>query len=174
MKRVVIFLLAGILVTGAIFAQEKAERPERSREVKTVTIDGILKLEKGMVAVDSGESVFVIPVLNRYINFINDLKEGAKISVEGNAIRNLIMPKKVTIEGKSYDIASGIGERMGNFNFKQGRDNRGPGKNFGPGNNFRHGFNPGQKMGPGHNFGPQRNAPHKNMPNHRNNPRQNG
>ncbi|MCL2209428.1 MAG: hypothetical protein FWC19_04550 [Treponema sp.] len=158
MKRLVIFLLACILTTGAIFAQDKAERPERQREV--VTIDGIVKLEKGMVAVESGDSVFVVPVLNRYINFINGLKEGAKISVEGNAFKNFIMPKKVTIEGKTYDLASGIRERMGNFNFGFNQRN----------NNFGRGH-----FGPGHNFGPQKNMPQKNnMPNRRDNPRTGG
>ena len=163
MKRMVIFLLAGIFLTGTIFAQDRAERPERQREVKAVTIDGTLKLEKGMIAVESGDSLFIIPVLNRYINFINGLKEGAKISVEGNAFRNFIMPKKITIDGNSYDLAmTNPAERMRNFDFSQRRGQFGPGMN--------------NKFSPQRKNLPQRNnmTPKNNMPNRRDNKKPGG
>jgi hypothetical protein len=46
-------------------------------------------------------------MLNRYINFINELKEGASVTVEGLTFRNFVMPSKITIADKSYDLIAG-------------------------------------------------------------------
>jgi len=121
MKRLVVFLIIAVLITGMVSAQaiqdqrkptpqEKqsvpAPRGTRTREVNPVTVEGVLKLEKGSVAVENADKVYVVPILNRYIGFINGLREGAKVSVEGYEFRNVIRPTKVTIEGKSYDFMS--------------------------------------------------------------------
>ena len=146
MKRLVIFMFIAVLIIGTVSAQNRNNRPDannRQREVTPVSIDGNLKLERGIVAVQSGDSVYLVPLLNRYINFINDLKEGAKVSVEGNVFRRVIMPNKVTIEGKSYDfIARGFDYRnpeLRNKNFGHRYNNFGPGRNNVP--------NPGTKPG---------------------------
>lgn len=153
MKKSVALLFIAILITGTVFAQDKAGRPNannRQREINSVTIDGTLKLEKGSVAVQSGDSVYLVPLLNRYINFINGLKEGAKVSVEGINFRNFIMPKKVTIEGKSYDfIAGGFGFQKPGFNhsgfrnqkFDPRRGNSGHGRSNAPNQRMRPGEN---------------------------------
>jgi len=113
MKKSVIFLIIAVLITGAVSAQAIQEqganpppRSSRTREVNPVTVEGTLKLEKGSVAVENAGKVYVVPMLNRYIGFINGLREGAKVSVEGYEFRNVIRPTKVTIEGKSYDFMS--------------------------------------------------------------------
>jgi hypothetical protein len=97
--------------------QERGERPERSKRYdgqkpqqmrqqkdNSVSVEGTLKLEKGFVAVESGDTVYLVPMLNRYIGFIGGLKEGGKVTVEGQGFRNMIQPLKVTIDGKSYDF----------------------------------------------------------------------
>jgi len=114
MKRLVIFPIIAVLITGAVSAQAIRERQNsspapgnsRAREVNSVTVEGVLKLEKGLVAVENADNVFVVPMLNRYIGFITGLREGARVSVEGYEFRNMIRPTKVTIEGKSYDFMS--------------------------------------------------------------------
>jgi hypothetical protein len=95
-------------------------------------------------------------MLNRFVA-ANDLKDGTKVSVEGNAFRNFIMPKKVEIDGKAIDLVAAATRPMRNFEPGQARErreltpgeNRGPGKNMvPPGRNMvppRHQFNPGQK-----------------------------
>ena len=127
MKRLTIFLLVAAMFIGSIYAQPMSERTEpeqpeqqeqqrtqqkqraqngevRQRESNPVTVEGTLKLERGFVAVDSGDTVYYVPMLNRYIGFINDLKEGAAVSVEGHGFRNIIQPTKVTIGETSYDF----------------------------------------------------------------------
>jgi len=155
-----IFVVITILIAGTVFAQgivddragnnnrqdktERADRNNRQREVKSVTIEGTLQLEKGLVAVKSGDTVYSVPMLTRYIGFIEGLKEGAKVSVEGIEARNFIWPKKATIAGKDYNFLA---------------DGRGPGfKNdrMGPGQQRRGDFGPGREQGPSRKNSPRR------------------
>jgi len=114
MKRFLVFSVIVFLVTGMVFAEPIKEQRnsapraarEQKRENNSVTVEGTLKLEKGFVAVENADNVYVVPMLNRYIGFINGLREGAKVSVEGYEFKNMIRPIKVTIEGKSYDFMS--------------------------------------------------------------------
>jgi len=144
MKRLIILLLIAVLLVGTISAQT---RTDRQRERNTVTVDGVLKLEKGLVAVESGDNVYIVPMLTRYIGFINELKEGIRVSVEGYSFRNFIHPTKLTIEDKTHEFIA-AGPRM----------------------------NPGRQPGmqPGHrNFSPGRTQPEQNRRNfdNRNNTR---
>ncbi|MDR0322258.1 MAG: hypothetical protein LBI28_12225 [Treponema sp.] len=123
-------------------------RETRQREVNTVTVDGTLKLENGFVAVQSGDSVYLVPMLNRYIGFINGLREGTRVSVEGRGFRNFIHPTTVTIDGTAYNFAApvptahrgpNITPNGGNFNNRQNmspdRRNYLPGRNNAPSRN---------------------------------------
>ena len=100
-KRFIIFLLISLVVTGAVFPQDRSIRQGVD---SSQTIEGVLKLERGIVAVQSGDSVYYVPLLNRYIGFINDLKEGTNVSVEGYVFRNIVHPRKLTLNDKSYDF----------------------------------------------------------------------
>ncbi|WP_461257765.1 hypothetical protein [Treponema sp. R80B11-R83G3] len=149
MKKLIISLIIAVLVAGTVFAQPIMEernpgtkvKPEklkdagpqlkknRMRERNSVSIEGVLKLEKGFVAVESTDKVYIVPMLNRYIGFINGLREGEKVSVEGYEFKSMIHPTKVTIDGKSYDfIALNRGQGQG-----QGFEKR----DFRPDNNRR-------------------------------------
>jgi len=139
---------------------------EPQRNFNTVTVEGTLKLERGLVAVESGETVYLVPMLNRYIGFINDLKEGANVSVAGYEFRNVIQPTKLTIGGRDYDFpAFNQGPNFGNSNNNQRRENTAPDRgNLGtqrnnPGNNRfdnrqdnfqprRNNFTPDRRNGP--------------------------
>jgi hypothetical protein len=145
MKRLVFFLFIAVFLTCTVFSQnrnDRQDRNDRQRSNETVTIDGTLQLEKGFVAVANGDSVYIVPMLNRYIGFIDGLKEGAKASVEGYEFKNSIRPVKITINGKSYDFTAGAGQGIGNDELQRG--------DFGPGrggmqspNNRRLGFGRG-------------------------------
>jgi len=76
----------------------------RQREANAVTVEGTLQLQRGMVAVASGDTIYTVPMLTRYIGFISELNEGARVTVEGTRIRNNIQPTRVTIAGKSYEF----------------------------------------------------------------------
>jgi len=103
MKRLTVFLFIAFLLIGSIYAQDRSARPSESN---IVTIEGTLKLERGFVAVESGDNVYYVPMLTRYIGFINALKEGERISVEGYGFRNIIHPTKITLDDRSYDFAA--------------------------------------------------------------------
>ena len=133
MKKFIILVIIAILITGTVLAQPIIDqrnsapkvnpeqlndanppRNNRARESKPVSVEGVLKLEKGFVAVESADKVYIVPMLNRYIGFITGLREGEKVSVEGYERKNMIRPTKVTVGGKSYDfIAWDRGQRFG-------------------------------------------------------------
>ena len=73
---------------------------------QTVSVNGTLQLRNGEIAVVSGTTTYFVPVLTRYIGFIEGLREGAQISMDGYASGNYIQPTRVTISGKSYDFAA--------------------------------------------------------------------
>jgi hypothetical protein len=147
MKKIISIMVIAIFIAGTIYAQERANPRDRQRADNSVSVEGNLKLEKGFVAVESGDSVYLIPLLNRYIGFINGLREGARVSVEGNTFRNVIMPRKVVIDNKTYEFLAG-GPGIQRNNFVPGGQ-----KNFAPRN-----------MGPGRNMMPRNMGP--NMPGH--------
>jgi len=141
MRKLTIFLIVAVLAAGTLSAQTKNEK-QRERPDNSVTVEGTLKLERGFIALQSGDSVYFVPSLIRYTGFISELKEGASVSVEGYAFKNMLYPKKITVAGKSYDlIAAGPrpeselknDDSRERKNAGPGRSNRGPGRNnFGP------------------------------------------
>jgi len=138
-KKLTIFMIAAVLIAGTAFAQPIKEQREaelraqqekaqhKDKQNNTVSVEGTLKLEKGFVAVQNEESVYLVPMLNRYIGFIDGLKEGEKVSIEGREFKNTIQPLKVTIGEKSYDfIASPRGSGFNNHRY----DNKKHGHKF--------------------------------------------
>ena len=137
MKRFLVFSVIAFLIAGMVSAEPIKEQrnsaPRTAKEQKSdansVKVDGVLKLEKGFVAVENADNVYLVPRLNRYIGFIADLREGAKVSVEGYEFKNMIRPTKVTIEGKSYDFMSWDRNQapgFGNRDFRPDNDRRAP------------------------------------------------
>jgi len=126
-KKLLIILCIGVLIAGTVSAQaireqqrEAAPQARNNRQENLnnqnnqnnnnqranniITVNGTLKLERGLVAIESGDNVYYVPMLTRYIGFINGLREGASISVEGSRFRNSIQPAKVTLEGRTYNF----------------------------------------------------------------------
>jgi len=118
----------------------RAEMQNRQSQAENLKVEGTLKLEKGFVAVESGENVYLVPMLNRYIGFISGLKEGAKVTVEGRGFKNMLQPVNVNIEGKDYNfnIPTPQGQTFQKQNFDNRRDNTRAG-NRSDRNNFSHG-----------------------------------
>lgn len=132
-------------------------RENRQREVNTVTVDGTLKLENGFVAVQSGDSVYLVPMLNRYIGFITGLREGARVSVEGRGFRNFIQPATVTIDGTAYNFAAPAPTANRDQRVAPNNGNFGNRQNMAP---DRRNYLPGRNNAPSRNNAPaQRNVP---------------
>ena len=88
----------------------RSQTPRPSPENATVT--GNLTIAQGMIAVVSGETTWLVRGLNRYVGFIDGLKEGAQVTLEGYAMpsqRNdktkLLQAQKMTLNGKDYELA---------------------------------------------------------------------
>jgi len=137
MKRFLVFSVIAFLIAGIVSAEPIKEQRnptpkavKEKREPNSVTVEGVLKLEKGFVAVEKdADNVYIVPMLNRYIGFITGLREGAKVSVEGYEFNKMIHPTKVTIEGKPYDFMSwdrAQAPGFGKQDFRPDNDRRAP------------------------------------------------
>jgi hypothetical protein len=104
MKKIVIIFAFAFLAAGALCAQGWGRNiPE------PVKIEGTLQLHRGQFAVASGNNIYYVPSIGRYVGFIDSLKEGSNVSFDGYVFGNLLRPVKMTISGKSYDLAGGPG-----------------------------------------------------------------
>jgi hypothetical protein len=78
---------------------------------ESVTVSGNLTIAQGMIAVVSGDTTWLVRGLDRYVGFIDGLKEGAQVTLEGYAIsspRNdkikSLQVQKMTLNGKDYEL----------------------------------------------------------------------
>jgi hypothetical protein len=82
---------------------------------ESATVSGNLTIAQGMIAVVSGDTTWLVRGLNRYVGFIDGLKEGAQVTLEGYAtpagsrdkdknIKSLHV-QKMTLNGKDYELA---------------------------------------------------------------------
>jgi len=144
MKKAFIFLTIVLFTIGSVFAQSRDGRGNRAIP-EQVKIEGTLQLHNGQFAVASGSNIYYVPMIRRYVGFIEGLKEGAAASFEGYVRGNFLHPVKMTVGGKTYELsdrgdARDSGKRKDAFG---NRGHRGFGKGFGPGgfNNRGYGWN---------------------------------
>ena len=125
MKRILMVTLLVLCTAVLIFAQgirsqqeardqeakpqPQAARAEQAMERKTVT--GNLTLVRGMIAIKSDDMTYLLPGLIRYAGFIEELKDGALVKIEGmvraqkaDAKTVVLIPAKLTLGNKDYDI----------------------------------------------------------------------
>jgi hypothetical protein len=66
-----------------------------------------VQLLNGSIAVNNGSTIYYVPALQRYIGFIDSLKEGAQVTIEGyswGGPNPYLEPNKLSIGGKDYDL----------------------------------------------------------------------
>jgi len=78
---------------------------------ESVTVTGNLSISQGMIAVVSGDTTWLVRGLSRYVGFIDGLKEGAQVTLEGYTMpspRNdkikSLQAHKMTLNGKDYEL----------------------------------------------------------------------
>ena len=76
MKKIVLLCLLAAIIGGSIFAQSNTP---------TTTIRGTLGLSNGRISVVSGNITYYIRGIQRFVGFIDGLKEGAQVSLDGYA-----------------------------------------------------------------------------------------
>jgi len=126
MKKIVLLCLLAALMCGSLFAQ--------SNTPATTNIRGTLGLSAGRIAVVSGNITYYVRGLERFVGFIDGLKEGAQVSIDGYAAAptvegqkdRLFYPVTLTLNGKNYEVGSPTA-----FNMMSGRNGKGIG--FRPG-----------------------------------------
>jgi hypothetical protein len=109
--------------------------PQNNRNQRQVTppesasVSGNLTIAQGMIAIKSNDVTYIVRGLNRYIGFIDGLKEGAVVSIEGFTRANpqddkvkFLSVHKLTLNGKDYEITRPLG------NVNPGKARPGPGK----------------------------------------------
>ena len=94
--------------------------------VETVTVTGSLTVAHGTQALKSGDITYIITGINRLVGFIDDLKEGAQVRIEGSAITSprdsnlkLVRPSQMTLNGRTYDLSSALPSRPNRYNAPQ-------------------------------------------------------
>jgi hypothetical protein len=77
-----------------------------------VTVTGNLTIAQGMLAVKSSDITYLASGLQRFVGFIDSLKDGARVTLEGYAAANpndaktkFLRTTKLTINGKDYELA---------------------------------------------------------------------
>jgi len=105
MKKIVLLCLFAAIIGGSVFAQSNTP---------TSTIKGTLGLSNGRVSVVSGNITYYVRGLERHVGFIDGLKEGAQVSIDGYAAAptiegqnyRLFRAVKLTLNGKIYEVGS--------------------------------------------------------------------
>jgi hypothetical protein len=103
MKRKALLVFLIVMVCGITFAQITTP---------TTTVDGILGLSNGRIVLGSGDTIYYTRGLDRFIGFIDGLKDGAQVSIEGyvsppsleGANERLLFPVKLTLNDKVYEV----------------------------------------------------------------------
>jgi hypothetical protein len=141
MKRIAVITL-GLLSLGVLLYAQTGDSPrqdnrrlwrqegflDESRPAEKLNLSGTLGLSRGIIVLKSGEQTWYVPELRRFTGFIEGMKEGAAVTLEGwgrkvsrlgeNA--GFLRVSKMTLNGKDYELgpaepgmARGPGSPMG-------------------------------------------------------------
>jgi hypothetical protein len=123
MKRIVLFGLLAFCIAGFASAQmgpwgmgrrglPQAPQFRQTPAAEQVTVSGNLSIVHGRIAVVSDDTTYYTGGLNRLVGFIDGLKEGARVSLEGAAYQlpnaetaKFLRVNKLTLNGKDYDLS---------------------------------------------------------------------
>jgi len=105
MKKIVLMFLLAAIIGGSVFAQSN---------IPTTNIRGTLGLSGGRISVVSGNITYYVNGLSRFVGFIDGLKEGAQVSIDGYSTAptiegqnyRIFSPVTLTLNGKSYEVGS--------------------------------------------------------------------
>jgi hypothetical protein len=125
MKKIVFLVFLSFIVCGITFAQTTTST--------TSVINGILGLNGGRIVLRSGDTTYYTRDLEHFVGFIDGLKEGVQVTIEGyvsspsleGATERLLFPVKLTLNGKVYEVgptmAGGFGWKHPMVSGRMGR-----------------------------------------------------
>ena len=114
MKQKIFFivLICGIAAMVSAQGWNKRERSSGIPRAENITVSGSLIITYGIPALKNGDTTFLLGGLRGLGGFIDGLKEGAQITIEGRAITSqkdsnlkFLMLSKLSLNGKTYDMA---------------------------------------------------------------------
>ena len=86
--------------------------PRGVPEAEAVTVSGSLVVAHGLPALKSGDVTYLLGGISRLVGFIDGLKEGAQVAVEGLALASpkdttlkFLRASRLTLDNKTYDLA---------------------------------------------------------------------
>jgi hypothetical protein len=131
MKKTAFLVGLALMVCGMSFAQTAPS---------TSVVNGTLGLRGGRIVLKSGDTSYYTRGLDRFIGFIDGLKEGAQVAIEGyvsppsqeGATERLLFPVMLTLNGKDYEVGAAIdktrresrGRQHSGFSGRTGRKGR--------------------------------------------------
>ncbi|MDR2792245.1 MAG: hypothetical protein LBB61_01080 [Treponema sp.] len=128
MKKIIIGSFVLLAAAGITFGQaagvpkpqsdpqtDQRKRDSRAHQAEKSTASGSLALVKGRIAVQSDNVTCYLTGINRLIGFVDGLKEGAKVTLEGYAItipksnpaaaeEKIFRITKLSFNGKEYEL----------------------------------------------------------------------
>ncbi|MFZ2636182.1 MAG: hypothetical protein WAZ99_08275 [Rectinemataceae bacterium] len=157
MKKTIIALVIAIALTGAASAQAITGQnfgrgyiaSQSAATLEKSTVEGTLELTSGGIAVKQGDNTYYVMGLNRLVGFVDGLKEGAKVKLEGYAFAVGTSKTEFTF----HTLTLGIGDRtidlsqVGSFGMGMGGMAGGRGFGGGQGNISPMGNGRGQMNG---------------------------
>ena len=98
----------------AVPRQRRSNDQFSRQQPASASVSGNLSLVQGRIAVTDGDTTYIIRGLNRFIGFIDGLKEGAAVTLEGYAFTRaqkdsnesvkFLSVQKMNLNGKEYDL----------------------------------------------------------------------
>jgi hypothetical protein len=135
MKRIVLCVLFAAVISGVLLAQN-SDRPgsfPQNQMPEKITLSGSLGLSRGRSVLESGGTTYYIAGLDRLVGFVEGLKEGASVSLEGWAFplpgsetEQIFRAAKLSLNGKDYELGGQERSALPRRGF-------GRGKGFAPG-----------------------------------------
>jgi hypothetical protein len=124
MKRIAVLSLGLLFLGLVLYAQEGNPLQQNNRRhhgldgragAEKLSLDGTLGLSRGIIVLKSREEIWYAPGLLRYTGFIDGLKEGAAVTVEGwgrrtppiDGTAGFLVVSKLTLDGKDYEVGPG-------------------------------------------------------------------
>ena len=133
MKKAIIVLVVALTAGGVLAAQTAPWGPQgwNQAQGQTVKIEGKLALINGMIGLKSGSKTYYTPRLGRLAGFVEGIKDGASVKLEGYKRQfpaapeySMLMVTKVSVGGKDYDL----GQAGGGCGIGGGRGSGGAGR----------------------------------------------
>jgi hypothetical protein len=113
---------------------ENQTLPQRP-PAEAVSLTGKLIVAHGMSALQSGNDTYLVFGLSRLAGFIDGLREGAQVSIEGRAVTNprnseikILLPSQLNLDGRTYDLGPPAGTFGPRGMYDHGRRHSPPGR----------------------------------------------